>query len=259
MTFEHSLRFEQNRLPQKSQQSPLSSLQQAVKSARKSMIDPIMPSLLDLSAELPDPELLKEQDTIHALRTRKIVSCGGLTISSVRKHADETMDVDIDHVNSPQDLATMESSSRASTRRSITPIPLPIIQESRKRRPSTRRKDSHSNDVTPVAGPSTTTPRPARTGKSAPARSKRKVPTPKQENEPSLPPAQPSEDEGPPSKKSSYAKGPKSDTYKQTWSDSEQNLLEKLLDDIPSTEKNRYDFAFLFVCAELTVLCSSAG
>ena len=34
---------------------------------------------------------------------------------------------------------------------------------------------------------------------------------------------------------------PKSETYKQAWSDSEQHLLERLLSEIPDGEKNRYD------------------
>ena len=36
-------------------------------------------------------------------------------------------------------------------------------------------------------------------------------------------------------------KKPKSETYKQAWSVSEQHLLERLLSEIPNGEKNRYE------------------
>ncbi len=40
---------------------------------------------------------------------------------------------------------------------------------------------------------------------------------------------------------------PKSETYKQAWSISEQHLLERLLTEIPDGEKNRYETPFLSV------------
>ena len=42
---------------------------------------------------------------------------------------------------------------------------------------------------------------------------------------------------------------PKSETYKQAWSVSEQNLLERLLSEIPDGEKNRYEIDCLFLAA----------
>ncbi|KAF8263288.1 hypothetical protein EI94DRAFT_1741224 [Lactarius quietus] len=37
---------------------------------------------------------------------------------------------------------------------------------------------------------------------------------------------------------------PKSETYKQAWSISEQHLLERLLAEIPDSEKNQYEIPF---------------
>lgn len=48
---------------------------------------------------------------------------------------------------------------------------------------------------------------------------------------------------------------PKSQTYKQAWSESEQNLLEQLLEKIPDGEKNRC----VFGCCAILLLCPYAG
>jgi hypothetical protein len=41
-------------------------------------------------------------------------------------------------------------------------------------------------------------------------------------------------------------KKPKSETYKMAWSLSVQHLLERLLEEIPKSEKHRYDQAFMY-------------
>jgi hypothetical protein len=49
---------------------------------------------------------------------------------------------------------------------------------------------------------------------------------------------------------------PKSETYKQAWSESEQNLLDQLLEKIPDGEKNRCVFG---PCAILLLPCTNVG
>ena len=47
---------------------------------------------------------------------------------------------------------------------------------------------------------------------------------------------------------------PKSETYKQAWSESEQNLLEQLLEKIPDGEKNRCVAVFLLHCFAIVLM-----
>ena len=48
---------------------------------------------------------------------------------------------------------------------------------------------------------------------------------------------------------------PKSETYKQAWSESEQNLLEQLLEKIPDGAKNRCAPVFFFSLAPFRHSC----
>ena len=48
-------------------------------------------------------------------------------------------------------------------------------------------------------------------------------------------------------KKRTGTEKPKPETYKQAWTESEQNLLEQLLEEIPDGAKNRYDATFIIL------------
>ncbi|KAH8827122.1 hypothetical protein DL96DRAFT_1605609 [Flagelloscypha sp. PMI_526] len=233
-TFSHSLKTQrrQSLMPPKTQQSALTPLQKVVKDARSSMVTPLLPTLLE-----------QDIDTVHSLRSRRVVSCGGLTIPLQRSNMDETQDVDIaPSPVSPSDLLST-STSRASTRRSVTPAL--VLTQTRTRRPSMRFKHSRNTekeDLTPqflwlIPPPSTSAPL-------ARIWSKRKEPPSTATQPLHLTPPFNSKDQSPtvsssPSRLRNKS-GPKSETYKQAWSESEQNLLERLLDEIPPSEKNRW-------------------
>ena len=56
------------------------------------------------------------------------------------------------------------------------------------------------------------------------------------------------------------SRGPKSDTFKMSWSVEEQRLLERLLEEIPDGEKNRLvPFTSIFLCPFSIVGCSKVG
>jgi hypothetical protein len=188
--------------PSLTQQSALSSAQQLVRNARRSIIEPVLASF-DLSSDsssdgeqqlAPDPAREKEQ-----LRRIRLRNKGGLTLRASGVHVrrdigDESADVDI-----------------ASTDGAL--ISLPSAEPSQSK--------IHSPRPTPRFRRPVPTRTPATTAK-AKIRSETEKCTP-----PMLPPTAKKEK-------------PKSETYKQAWSVSEQHLLERLLSEIPDGEKNRW-------------------
>ncbi|KZT26092.1 hypothetical protein NEOLEDRAFT_1132651 [Neolentinus lepideus HHB14362 ss-1] len=205
--------------PSKTQMSPLSDLQRLVKDARKAILDPVLSQLLplsdneDSSEEYVDPETLlkeREREKIRDLKKRRI-KCG-LTVPLrarpvngvfIRRDLDdESADVDIADV-SPAVVVKEESSAGEAM----------LVGEKPKRSSKRSRVGEHVEEP--------------------PARATKR----------SQKPCKPSEDtvmfEAPPTPTPAPSK-PKPETYKQAWTVSEQHLLERLLEEIPDGERNRW-------------------
>lgn len=232
---------DQRNTPYTRQHSELSDLQKYVKEARQTILDPIFQQL-DLSW---NPEVIEtaqvhashaeikrnlERDKIRELKQRKITTSSGLTVSSsrvpigpgvfIRRDVeDESMDVDI----------SLDDSAPLLTKPTIIIPPLSVHTRkvSRVRRPTVKIQmdgggggggdldcDNLASDPLPE--------------------SRRKPPNPKRDLAPD-PSAKPSL-----GKRTRGPGKPKPETYNQAWSVSEQHLLERLLDEIPEGEKNRW-------------------
>ncbi|KAH9929965.1 hypothetical protein B0H21DRAFT_108800 [Amylocystis lapponica] len=243
--------YAQSRQPSAHQQSALSPLQQTVKDYRTNVLGPVLAAIPippDTPSEsednVPDPEeqtRARERAKILQLQKRRVDGgapapvfaglglrpCASNSVFVRRDQDDESAEVDIalDDVRStavpgsssevPMEVDTPPTSlSRASPASVLSGLPpsqpLALGKPVRDRRPSRKAQEKSgavpSRDVMPKAK-----------SKAAP------------EPEVSGPPA-------PPSQKLK----PKSETYKQAWSVSEQHLLERLLDEIPEGEKNRW-------------------
>jgi hypothetical protein len=205
--------------PSTKQQSALSSAQQLVRAARRTIIEPVLASF-ELSSDSSDEEPQPAPDNHRSARERAQIRRvhlrkGGLTVRAsgvhiLRNAEDESADVDI----------ATDGDPLASTFCSITSLPSP-------------------NSTEPSAGSNSgmRSPRISRPRRPLPTRShfaKSKIKT-KQIAEPDRISPEP-----PIAKKEK----PKSETYKQAWSISEQHLLERLLTEIPDGEKNRYVTSF---------------
>jgi len=200
--------------PSTKQQSALSSAQQLVRAARRTIIEPVLASF-ELSSDssdeehLPAPDNLRnshERTPIRRIHLRK----SGLTVRAsgvhiLRSMEDESADVDIATDGEPlvPPLGGITSPS------SPYPTESPAISNSRMRSPHVTR------------------PRRPLPTRSHVAKAKIRTLKDKQLSEP---------DSIPSAKKEK----PKSETYKQAWSISEQHLLERLLTEIPEGEKNRW-------------------
>jgi len=204
--------------PSTKQQSALSSAQQLVRAARRTIIEPVLASF-ELSSDSSDEEQLPAPDNlrnshertpirrIHLRKSGLTVRASGVHI--LRSMEDESADVDIATDGEPlvPPLGGITSPS------SPYPTESPAISNSRMRSPHVTR--------------------PRRPLPTRPHVAKAKIRTlkDKQLSEPDSIPSVP-----PIAKKEK----PKSETYKQAWSISEQHLLERLLTEIPEGEKNRY-------------------
>ncbi|KAI8989186.1 hypothetical protein BD414DRAFT_486345 [Trametes punicea] len=233
--------------------SPPSDLRRLVAETRLTILDPVLSAfrlpdeLALLSDDEPDPEELiraREREKIRELKKRRIeghteapvVSGLGLRRPAVaervfirRDQEDESAEVDISidddgaggalassqvseevpmDVDVPSDIVSPASASPS----------LPATTKSGRERRSFR----HAK----VDGKTSTFQ--AKNASKAKAQSKVNVKVPEDSPEPSA---------GPPRDKNGK---PKSETYKQAWSVSEQHLLERLLEEIPEGEKNRW-------------------
>lgn len=222
-------------VPHTTQRSDLSDLQKLVKEARRTIVDPVLAQFArdsSLSLHSEDEDEIDSEETkrererakIRGLKRRKI-TCG-LTISSgsraldgvfIRRDLeDESGEVDIsfdgggsecEPGNSAPDGMLDTQSALHSPARSTTMTPV------RTRRPSSKIR---ARETFPTgrrkAAPITVTSEGTK-GKTL-------------------------------GKRSRDAGKPKSETYKQSWSVSEQHLLERLLEEIPDGEKNRYVLNF---------------
>lgn len=200
--------------PSMKQQSALSSAQQLVRTARRTIIEPVLASF-ELSSDSSDEEQEPAPLEIRRIHLRK----SGLTVRAsgvhiLRDMQDESQDVDIAMDGEP--LAPTPS-------RVITSLP-----------PSHFPTEPMSKSV-----PSMRPSRPRRPLPTRPHAAKAKQCSLKPEHlsEPPIP----------------KKEKPRSETYKQAWSVSEQHLLERLLAEIPDGEKNRYATS-LCLCDELPLM-----
>jgi len=202
--------------PSTKQQTALSSAQQLVRTARRNIIEPVLASF-ELSSDSSDEEQppAREREPIRLLHLRKsrlTVRASGVHI--LRDMEDESADVDIATEGEP--LAPTPCSVITSLPSSPYPTESPVMSNSRMR-------SSH------LSRPR----RPPPTRLHA-AKVKAKPCTPKAKQLCEFDRAPPP---GPPT---IVKEKPKSETYKQAWSISEQHLLERLLAEIPEGEKNRW-------------------
>lgn len=201
----------------------------------------------------------RERDTMRELKRRKMMapttSCG-LTIHDAyrargprgifvrREPGDEYLDVEMSptasylplmDVDTPTSKTSFSIPSPSLATPPPVPIPMALAKTARTRRPSTKLQNQGLDQA----------PRRTRRRSSALAR---REPDPDPEPPPaapSLPPPSPSPPAASVAKSTSKSGKPpkvKPDTYKQLWSDSEQHLLERLLEEIPEGEKNRCAF-----------------
>ncbi|KAI0342496.1 hypothetical protein BDW22DRAFT_1357867 [Trametopsis cervina] len=228
--------------PSPKQASPLSPLQQLVKDARASIIDPVRnafpPVSSDEEEEPPDPEELKrirEREKIRELK-RRIVhggsgfhGRGGLGIRRADADAvfvredleDESAEVDIS-LEDPG--ATMKAVIPKSER-------VVRIETDRLMTPLGSSFPSAKDQISSVA-------RPQRSSRAKRLSRKDDAPAqPLQSSSSRTTEEQPTEEEATKVDKKGKARP---ETYKQAWSVEEQHLLERLLEEIPEGEKNRW-------------------
>ena len=233
------LERKQRREPTVKQTSPLSPLEQLVKDARTSIIDPILavyPPPSDEEDEPPDPEELRrirEREKIRELKRRKIHGSSrfyGLSGLGLRKadteavfvredQADESADVDIgmdDSAPCPSDV-TPSSAQESQIEVSTSPTSITSVSIINDDKASVRvnNKSTRAKRSTRKVDPPSTMPEASS--------SKNVIESPVQDDEPKL------------TKKGK----PRPETYKQAWSVEEQHILERLLDEIPEGSKNR--------------------
>ncbi|KAJ3565992.1 hypothetical protein NP233_g7282 [Leucocoprinus birnbaumii] len=221
--------------PHSTQKSPLSDLQKLVKTARRSIIDPVLAAFSHMSdledeteSEMDEEEAhrQREREKIRLLKQRKIRTCGlklpglrmeGSSAVFVRHDVeDETMDVDIS-------LDQDDPLSSISTPQPAPPLNHAPSKISRSRRPSTKKQNAAADPLS--------NPRPSK--KARKDDNITKPPPPPDRSQLQQPSTEPSP------KQDKDTGKPKPETYKQAWSVSEQHLLEQLLEQIPDGEKYR--------------------
>jgi hypothetical protein len=200
--------------PSTKQQSALSSAQQLVRTARRTIIEPVLASF-ELSSDSSDEEQQPSPDErqqirrTHLHKSRLTVRASGVHI--LRNMQDESLDVDIATDGEP--LAPTPSGVITSQPPSHCPTEPTAISNLRMRSPRLSRPRR----------PLPTSPHAAK-GKQRSLQTKQLSESDRVS--PELPVAK--------------KEKPRSETYKQAWSVSEQHLLERLLAEIPDGEKNRY-------------------
>lgn len=241
--------------PSLKQTAPPSDLQQLVRDARATIIDPVLPAYAFLNEpdsepdEPPDPEEIRralEREKIRELKQRRFDSdavvpvVAGLRRPTSASHgvfirrdqADESAEVDIsldaaeegaERAPSvfdggsvlPMDVDTPPTSV-ASPMSTKAVLP-PLVDKPTRDRRSTKKANASSG--------------------SARVRGKGRQPNAADPGDPA--PAPGDAVEVPDAGKSSKKGKQMSETYKQAWSVSEQHLLERLLEEIPDGTKNR--------------------
>jgi len=198
--------------PSMKQQSALSSAQQLVRTARRTIIEPVLASFelsSDSSDEEQQPSLAEREQirSIHLRKSRLTVRASGVHI--LRNMQDESKDVDIATDGEP--LTPKHNSVITSLLHCPT-------------------------EPAAVSNPRMRSPRLSRPRRPLPTR-----PHAAKAKQRALETGQLSEpDSASPELSISKKEKPRSETYKQAWSVSEQHLLERLLAEIPDGEKNRW-------------------
>lgn len=258
----------QRNQPFPTQQSPLSELQLFVKQARKALVDPILARFEQISSpesssseEEADPEEVRrqqEREKIRYLKNKKIYGSGpsfptSSTLSLkpqgsegvfIRRDVDdETMDVDIDLRDGLEDCKE-KMNGDLPLKGSSSALVTDTRVGARIRRPTI--KKAHLNGTGNIKGGTKKSKSASIIVPLGPP------PDPQSSTEDVTLPESPPEDLKP--KRKSKGPKPKPETYKQSWSVSEQNLLEQLLEEIPDGEKFRHVFfsscTFPFVIAD---------
>ncbi|KAI0752639.1 hypothetical protein C8Q80DRAFT_1147443 [Daedaleopsis nitida] len=235
-----------NTPPQKQLTAP-SALRQFVAARRVTIIDPVLSTFRlpdDLavlsSDDEPDPEELRrarERDKIRDLKKRRIEGDAGTPFFAglgLRRHVsgvfirrdqeDESAEVDIsmgDEDRAPSALGSGSEYPMAvvtPTTSVTSPVSASLPAQTSTRRESRPTRKAQTDFRKAKAPP-------------------KAKPQPKPKVEPDEEEEQPTPTTGPPRDKNGKAK---SETYKQAWSVSEQHLLERLLEEIPDGEKNRW-------------------
>ena len=179
-----------------------------MRNARRSMIEPVLASF-DLSSDSSDGEQLSMAPDParekEQLRRIRLRNKGGLTLRASGVHVRR----DIGDESADVDIATTDGAS----------VSLPSAESSQPARSRSPR-------------PATRTRRPPPTARTHATTAKAKIRSEPDKCALMLPPVAKKEK-------------PKSETYKQAWSVSEQHLLERLLSEIPDGEKNRCEKSVL--------------
>ncbi|OBZ77117.1 ZZ-type zinc finger-containing protein 3 [Grifola frondosa] len=254
--------YEMRNQPSTTQRSELSELQKLVKDARASMLLPVFNSLgplepasSDDESDLPDREELhraREREKIKELKKRRIDSDAAASVFSGlrrprasqgvfirRDQEDESADVDISCGDQtadgegepsmpgsgsevvPMDVDTPPTSV-ASPASAMSGLPAVLPEKAARERRPTRAAPPR---VVALTAPS---------GRGA---SRVKLPAKREPETAEVPVASPAIAVVSQTDKTGK---PRSETYKQAWSVSEQHLLERLLEEIPDGEKNRW-------------------
>ena len=217
----------QRNQPSPTQQKPLSELQLFVKRARKILVDPILARFEQFSS--PEPSSSEEEADPEEVRRQQVRG----TVEGVfirRDVDDETVEIDLGDDLALDVCEEKMNGDLPSKSSPSTPVTHSRVGN-RIRRPTI--KKAHLNG----------TGRKERTKRSKP--SSMVIPL----GHPAAPQSPPEDSilsENPPgdlkSKRKTKGPKPKPETYKQSWSVSEQNLLEQLLEEIPDGEKFRLVF-----------------
>ena len=229
-------RITQRTRPSPCQRSDLSELQRFVKQARRSIVDPILARFADVSSPEPESEeeidpielrRRQEQENIRELKKRQIRPCGlslplGTKAVIIRPEVDdEAMDVDVS-IDDNEDIIIPLDNMEAVPSSPVKPKPAKAVRRPPKKTANEMLDDDGLSACVPV-------PEKVRLPKNI------KVKPP-----PRSAIASDVESEVEKPKKARGAAKPKPETYKQAWSESEQNLLEQLLEQIPDGERFRY-------------------
>ncbi|OSD00453.1 hypothetical protein PYCCODRAFT_1371070 [Trametes coccinea BRFM310] len=240
--------YESRNVPPKAPLNPPSELRQLVAQKRTAILDPVLSTfhlpeeLALLSDDEPDPEELaraREREKIRELKKRRIEGNAAAPVFAglgLRRPAatqgvfirqdqeDESAEVDI--YMADEDASGRRGTGPAS-QQVVMDVDAPVSAKSplqptpAKAEFASERRSSRKVKAEPKAATVKVKPQ-------AKAKARAKAETPDDSPEPSGPP---------PRDKNGKAK---SETYKQAWSVSEQHLLERLLEEIPEGEKNRW-------------------
>ena len=214
--------------PSPYQRSPLSDLQKFVKEARQTIVDPVLSHFAILLESDPGDHELESDLSVSKPR----VSTEELKRERERQKLDNSVVQNLSSSLTPMELDLSTPSSGSGTlSQGVSP---PLRHTSRVRRPSAKLQATQAANGTFTANSTTAglLPRRGTTTKRMCNPSTEIEPEP----EPMLPTAKRMHN---PDKVQASGK-PKSETYKQAWSVSEQHLLEQLLEQIPDGAKNRW-------------------